>query len=51
MTTQKLASKKQKIADKPSPSTPVSSTTGDVDPSQNAQERPVEKKKEKQKIR
>jgi hypothetical protein len=55
MTTLKPAAKKQKTTVKSSPSsTAVPNTTGDTDdgqPSQNAQEIPPGKKKEKQKLR
>jgi outer membrane translocation and assembly module TamA len=53
MTTLKLAAKKQKTSMKSSPSNVVCNTTADADdgqPSQNAQERPLGKKKEKQKL-
>jgi hypothetical protein len=53
MTTLKLAAKKQKTSMKSSPSNVVCNTTADADdgqPSQNAQERPPGKKKEKQKL-
>jgi hypothetical protein len=53
MTTPKLVAKKQKTSAKSSPSTVVCNTTVDADngqPSQNAQEKPSRKKKEKQKL-